>query len=56
MLNENQIKRLRLHNKRQQKKISNIKDPVGWWRREGWIEALNIVINGDETTINNMKI
>tara|TARA_R100001530_G_C4175506_1_gene117897 strand:- start:5 stop:175 length:171 start_codon:yes stop_codon:yes gene_type:complete len=56
MLNENQIKRLRLHNKRQQKKISNIKDPAGWWLREGWIEALNIVVNGDETTINNMKI
>ena len=57
MLTRHQIKTLRLHNKRQQRKISSIKDPKGWWRKEGWIEALSIVLNGDnwddKTTINN---
>ena len=56
MLNKNQIKRLRLHNKRQQRKISSTKDPAGWWRIKGWIEALNIVLNGDETTMNDKPI
>jgi hypothetical protein len=31
-------------------------NPIKWNRIRGWIEALTLVLNGDETTINNNPI
>ena len=63
MLSENQIKRLLIHGKKVQKDFG---EPLSeeqqeklicqWMYNKGWIKALTLVINGDETTINNMKI
>ena len=63
MLSDNQIKRLIIHGEKIQK---NYGDPLSkeqqerlicqWMYNKGWIKALALVINGDETTINNMKI
>ena len=51
MLKPNQIKRLIAHCKKQQPQ-----HPREWNRITGWIEALTLVLTGDETTINNLPI
>ena len=51
MLTKNQINRLLMQCKKQQPQ-----HPREWNRTRGWIEALTLVLNGDETTINNLPI
>jgi len=51
MLSKNQIKRLLEQCKKQQPQ-----HPREWNRITGWIEALALVLNGNETTINNNPI
>ena len=51
MLTKNQIKRLLEQCKKQQPQ-----HPREWNRTKGWIEALTLVLNGDETRINNLPI
>ena len=51
MMTKNQIKRLLTHCKKQQPQ-----HPREWNRITGWIEALTLVLNGNETTINNNPI
>ena len=57
MLNPNQIKRLLTHCKRKEKQLFKaIFTRNEWIRKQGWIEALTLVLNGDEATINNLPI
>ena len=57
MLNKNQIKRLLTHCKRTDKQLfKGMFNRNEWIRNQGWIEALTLVLNGDETTINNNPI
>ena len=51
MLTTNQVKRLLMQCKKQQPQ-----HPREWNRVTGWIEALTLVLNGDETIINNLLI
>ena len=51
MLTTNQIERLLEQCKKQQPQ-----HPREWNRVTGWIEALTLVLNGDETIINNLLI
>ena len=57
MLSKNQIKRLLTHCKRTDKQLfKTLFTRNEWIRNQGWIEALTLVLNGDETTINNNPI
>ena len=57
MLKPNQIKRLLTHCKRTDKQLFNtLFTNNEWIRNQGWIECLTLVLNGDETTINNKPI
>ena len=57
MLNKNQIKRLMTHCKRTDKQLfKEMFNRDKWLRNLGWIEALALVLNGNETTINNNPI
>ena len=57
MLNKNQIKRLLEQCKKQQPQRTAMNpNPRKWNRIRGWIEALTLVLNGDETTMNNLPI
>ena len=57
MLNKNQIKRLLEQCKKQQPQRTAMNpNPRKWNRITGWIEALALVLNGDETTMNNLPI
>ena len=51
MLSKNQIKRLLEQCKKQQPQ-----HPREWNRITGWIEALTLVLNGDEITMNDNPI
>ena len=57
MLTKNQIERLLEQCKKQQPQRTAMNpNPIKWNRIRGWIEALTLVLNGDETTINNNPI
>ena len=57
MLTKNQIKRLLTHCKRKEKQLFKAMFTRNEWiRTQGWIEALTLVLNGNETTINNNPI
>ena len=57
MLNKNQIKRLKTHCTRTDKRLfKEMFNRDDWLRNLGWIEALSFVLHGDETTINNLPI
>ena len=57
MLKPNQIKRLLTHCKRTDKRLfKEMFTYHEWLRNQGWIEALTLVLNGDETTISTKPI
>ena len=57
MLSKNQIKRLLTHCKKQDKQLFKAMfNRNDWHRHQGWIEALTLVLNGDETTISTKPI
>ena len=57
MLSKNQIKKLLTHCKKIDKQLfSKLFTRNEWIHNQGWIEALTLVLNGDETTINNNPI
>ena len=57
MLTKNQIKRLLTHCKRTDKRLfKEMFTRDEWLRNQGWIEALTLVLNGDEATINKLPI
>ena len=57
MLTKNQIKRLLTHCKRKEKQLFKAMFTRNEWiHNQGWIEALTLVLNGDEATINNLSI
>ena len=57
MLTKNQIKRLLTHCKRREQQLFKAMfNRNEWIRNQGWIEALTLVLNGDEATINNLPI
>ena len=56
MLTTDQIKKLRLHGKRQKRRMTNHTNPTGYWWNEGWIEALNAVLKfNDHDVIKTCK-
>ena len=56
MLTSDQIKKLRLHGKRQKRRMTNHTNPTGYWWNEGWIEALNAVLKfNDDDVIKTCK-
>jgi len=56
MLTTDQIKKLRLHGKRQKRRMTNHTNPTGYWWNEGWIEALNAVLKfNDDDVIKTCK-
>ena len=57
MLNKNQIKKLLTHCKKVDKQLFNkLFTRNEWIHNQGWIDALTLVLNGNETTINNNPI
>ena len=57
MLTKNQIKRLLTHCKKRDRQLFKAMFTRNEWiRTQGWIEALTLVLNGNETTINNNPI
>ena len=56
MLTSDGIKKLRLHGKRQQRRMTNHTNPVGYWWNEGWIKALDAVLKfNNEDVIKTCK-
>ena len=57
MLSKNQIKRLLTHCKKIDKQLFNkLFTRNEWIHNQGWIDALTLVLNGNETTVNNNPI
>ena len=57
MMTKNQVKRIMTHCIRTDKRLfKEMFTHHEWLRNQGWIEALTLVLTGDETTINNLPI